>query len=168
MILYERPCILLVLTVMFVITWVDQRLSCLRLGSLMSVSAHPLVTCVKAKFRLSRLPNGPALKSFATSTSVDLDGRERDLGPPFSCCLDQQVVKQWVWSDVYTALFNTNLQWFVDVKNINILLLTINFLKKSKLRLRYVRWSNNFHSIFCKLCVLSLRGNAYIFLKYSK
>ena len=70
------------------LTWVDQRFNVLRLGSLISVSAHPLVTWVKARFRHSKLPSGPELNSWATSTSVDLEGRDKALGPPFSCCVE--------------------------------------------------------------------------------
>lgn len=50
-------------------TCVDQRLSCLSEGSLMSCSAQALVTLVKARLRFSKFPKEPELSRRARSAS---------------------------------------------------------------------------------------------------
>lgn len=50
-------------------TCVDQRLSCLSEGSLMSCSAQALVTLVKARLRFSKFPKEPELNRRARSAS---------------------------------------------------------------------------------------------------
>lgn len=58
--------------VVFVYTCVDQRLSCLSEGSLMSCSAQALVTLVKARLRFSKFPKEPELKRRARSASYGI------------------------------------------------------------------------------------------------
>lgn len=57
-------------------TCVDQRLSCLSDGSLMSCSAQALVTLVKARLRFSKFPKEPELSRRARSASYGMLGKK--------------------------------------------------------------------------------------------
>jgi hypothetical protein len=72
------------------LTCVAHKFRYFREGSLMSCSAHALVTCVKARLRTSRLPNEPQLSSRAMSVSVDRLGNVSFRGPPF-CCYNSHI-----------------------------------------------------------------------------